>query len=141
MFSLKKNNYRINGVCLYEDEEQNSVFCRRSSTGFVSKLRFYDDRIKAEPLYTTIPIKEDNGALLKLHYKSEVDLEGYQSVIDSYNKIVDRWAMMCYDLEILQKRQAAGESIESSLMDLREYEELSAIIDDLSSAASPFLLS
>ncbi len=132
MFTLKKNNYNHNGVCIYEDEVGNSVFCRRSATGFVSKLRFADTAIKAEPLYTNIPLKDDiAGVKLRINYPKNVRFEDYQPVIDAYNAIVDRWASMCYDLEIMQKRKSLGQSITEDINELRKYEELSGIILEL----------
>ncbi len=132
MFALKKNNYNNNGVCIYEDEAGNSVFCRRSATGFVSKLRFANTAIKAEPLYTDIPLKEDvAGVRLRINYPNDVNFEDCQPIINAYGAIVDRWATMCYDLEIMQKRKSLGQPITEDINELQKYEELNGIILEL----------
>jgi len=128
MFKIEKNSYGRNGACVYRDENGNSVFAKRTETGFVAKLRFSDKRIKAEPNYVVIPCK-DIGFNLNVKYPSDVILSDYSGVFEDYREIVDRWAMMCFDLEIMDKKKRLGESIHDDIVRLAGYEELSGIIN------------
>lgn len=130
MFKLFKNTYKENGVCLYKDENGNNIYMRRTEEGFTSKLRFMDVRIKAEPLYIKIPNSND-GETLRLTFSNEVSPEDYEDITNDYGKIVDHWAEMCLDLEIMDKKKQSGINIHEDIVKLREYEELKPVIDFL----------
>ena len=131
MFRLAKNLYTKNGRCIYEDDNQNSVFAKRTEDGFVIRLRFNDKNIKTKPLYISIPIKEaEEGSSLHVDYPSYVDYETQiGSVVGDFTAIVNRWINMVYDMMILESHKGMDASILSADAEkLKEYEEMQDVI-------------
>lgn len=139
MFKLANNLYTKNGRCIYEDENNNSIFAKRTDNGFVIKLRFKNDKIKTKPLYIDIPLKnEDEGTSLHVDYPSFIDYEKEVStVIASFTDIVNRWINMVYDMMILESHKGMDVGIlNSDIEKLKEYEEMEDIISAINLSES-----
>lgn len=130
MFSLYKNTYGGNGVCLYRDFRGDEAFFKRTENGFVTKLRLADKVFKMEPLYVDIPIKEGTeGTELKINCLSPFSVDDIADIINGYSVLINRWIAMCYDLETLQKVKQCNQPITGYLEELKKYEELCTVLE------------
>lgn len=135
MFKLTKNLYTKNNTCTYEDEFANSVFIKRTESGFVSRLRFANENIKAKPIETKIPLDDDfEGADMHLDYRSDVDLESIDiaSAIEDYTRLINYWIDLIYDMKILESHKGMDEAIyKQDLEKLSSYEEMTEVLKSL----------
>lgn len=132
MFTISKNTYQTNGICLYENDNGDSVFCKRTQDGFIGKLRFADKRIRAESLHINIPIKDEVGTNVNLSYDGDVNVADYQGIIEDFFSIIHRWISMCYDLEIIEKTRLLGQPIHDLIKQLENYDELGGLLREMS---------
>ncbi len=140
---ITRNDFCSSGVCKYKDSYDNSVFARRTDDGFVVKLRFADKEVKAEPIYVSVPIKEDEeGTTLHLDYPGHKNLEteDIQKAIYMLTVITQHWINMLLDIRCLGiDNQAVAESNNMTIEDvakikvtsLYEYEELTDLVNSV----------
>lgn len=129
MFTIYKNNYNRNGVCLYRNHRGDEAFFKRTEEGFTSKLRLVDEGVKLATLHVSIPIDDkQNGASLNIDYPSLFDVGSISDILEEYSGLVNRWIMMCYDLETMQAVQKLNQPITECINDLKKYDELNEIL-------------
>ncbi len=145
--TLKKSAFYQEGICIYEDNYGNSVFCQREESDrpneqkFKARLRFADKDVKADTLHITVPVIDGSeGQSLHLDYKpgTDLDREDIQAGIKLYTFSVQRWIDIMYDIlfsradsSILQQANpgASKEDVaREQLSRLSEYEELNDIV-------------
>ena len=135
MFKLAKNLYTQNGRCIYEDEHGNSLFVKRTEKGFVVKIRFDNEAIKAKPLYINIPIEDDvSGISVHVDYPSVVDYSTFvEPIVMGTSEIINRWIGMVYDMMILESHKGMDPIIlREDIERLKEYEEMEELITAIS---------
>ncbi|MCR5671455.1 MAG: hypothetical protein K6G10_10655 [Butyrivibrio sp.] len=132
---LKKNTLMENGICIYEDLFGNTVFMQKKGdddkTSFVAKLRFKNEKIKAQPLYITIPVSDDEkGTMLHLDYLDGAEKSGedIDSAIKMLTQVVQRWINMMYDINAMKIGVDSEKTAKERLESLSEYEELSDLV-------------
>jgi len=104
LFVLSDNNFLERNTCNYIDEFENTVFIKRTEKGFVAKLRFATDGIKAEPLNVELwGVEKKDGDILKLHFTNR-ELLGKKSVIGgqyNFSVLINYWIRMLNDIKLL----------------------------------------
>ena len=134
-YSLKKNTFAQDGICIYEDGFGNTVFCKNESDDagyrFTAKLRFADENVKAEPLHISIPMVDDSeGANLHLDFLDgkEHGGEDIQGAIEMYTFIVQRWIDLMYDIAALRIGVQDDKDARKRLDNLADYEEIDEVV-------------
>ena len=144
---LKKSAFYTEGICIYEDEHGNSVFCKREDNekpneqSFKAKLRFANSSVKAGTIHVTVPVIDGTeGQNLSIDYPSGTDLESedIQAGIKLYTFILQRWIDIMYDIlfskadvELIQRANEGAEKEDvarEQLSRLADYEELSDVV-------------
>lgn len=144
MFDITENTFLDNGICKYEDEWGNNLFMKRKGDGFVAKLRFADENVKAKPLYYD-PHQDPpiDGAYLHLDFLDgrNRDDEELTNAIRGFTEIVQRWIRMLSDIILfgadneMVKNANPGMTEqgawETKVMLLQQYEELAPVMESI----------
>ena len=155
---LIKNEYGINGRCVYEDDYGNRLHMFKkeppvdNAMGFTAKLRFKDSAVKADIIKVSLPVKEGEGANLHINYLDGIDKTEsaeIQSAINMATTIIQRWIAMLSDIAMLKLSPEIARSLNPSLSDediakmkidnLMEYEELSDIVGGVMATSGSFI--
>ena len=109
MFEISKNMFFENNNCNYIDEYQNKVFIRRTEDGFVAKLRFADENIKAAPLNVSLfsgEMKEGDNLHLEFKEHGILEKEDVKKGIGNFTELINYWIKMLYDIKFLDMKDS-----------------------------------